>query len=484
MFKWNGWCIGLPFFIMLTFATVFGNTLASQADKNSSSAATIATPAVAAQGNGAATAPVSQEKPGDDTAVKGKISRSWIIWSIIMLILVMGAWFLFMFVLQGRYLRACEQNQQIALFSQSPAGVPEGTIRAAIALSIIFVSLYVIILVFFGVSKAPFPEVLSSLLGAVVGFYFGSRTAGKGDSDALQDHIADLKSQRDAATDEVGKKDANDLLGKVKSGLTMAKTVLAILPEDIRKKYGPFIDKIESGAKVVESMAGSGQISSAVESAKKLYSDFSANNPIKNAYSTAVTSVGKVLGGNVPAIAFIAAAVGLTVKLTDMAYTKWKKRVLDASFSPADLPITAMDSNVAFQLLLKSPTFKQAFKIQIEGNNNPFMLSVLDLLKPTGDSEKFFAANKDAFAGNRAEFEIGLKQFRHAALDLDLSRDLASQHPDIQRTLDTLSTVNDNPQAKADFQQLFTVVEHLQLNGQPVNAILENAQKEVSDGQK
>lgn len=55
--------------------------------------------------------------------------------------------------------------------SQYPLGLPKGSVRAIIALAVVIGSL-----VYFGVYKE-LPQAVAGVLGVVIGYYFGSRTA-------------------------------------------------------------------------------------------------------------------------------------------------------------------------------------------------------------------------------------------------------------------------------------------------------------------
>jgi len=55
--------------------------------------------------------------------------------------------------------------------SQYPLGLPRGSVRAIIALTVIVGCLAYIVL------YRDFPQALNALLGVVIGYYFGSRNA-------------------------------------------------------------------------------------------------------------------------------------------------------------------------------------------------------------------------------------------------------------------------------------------------------------------
>ena len=87
---------------------------------------------------------------------------------------------------------------------------------------IIAISLYLCILVFFQIvgPGSKFPKALSSLLGAVVGFYFGSRSGKGDDGNVLREQISNVEKQRDNAQTDI-------LLSKIYKGIVMSKAVIA-----------------------------------------------------------------------------------------------------------------------------------------------------------------------------------------------------------------------------------------------------------------
>lgn len=92
------------------------------------------------------------------------------------------AFLLYLKHLQKTYLETCTQEKQLALFFQSPAGLPEGTIRGVIAMLIVTASM-----LFLALPNNQFPDVLVGILGTIIGFYFGARGQNRdSESAALQ----------------------------------------------------------------------------------------------------------------------------------------------------------------------------------------------------------------------------------------------------------------------------------------------------------
>jgi len=411
-------------------------------------------------------------------------SKAWVIGTIIFIISAVTGGFAYMFALQKRFLDACREENQLSLFFQSPAGLPIGTVRSIIALIIIVVCLYLAILLFFRVAgdSSEFPEVLSGILGAVVGFYFGSRTATKAQDETLQVEVKKIKEQRDRTETEKAGIQIEGITKKIKKGIALSKRVTQLLPENIRGKYNDFIKKLEEGAETVDRLTGTGNIKEALARADEVFNLFRKGNPVKDIYSNALASFGKVLGGSVPAASVITAIITVGTKLAGTVYQKWKLRILNAPFSPAVIPLRVVDASTGFTLLRASPVFKAAFSKELEAKDWPFMDSVTALLRQE-DVEPFWNRYKDRFE-SREQFELGLKEFRHAAADMELQEDIDPEYltgtGGYRPLMDSIGRIHNDPDAGSALDALVTVAEGLHRNGEPVLSIFDKVSKEAA----
>jgi len=404
-----------------------------------------------------------------------RVDPLWIYLTIFILVAVFGGVIAFLFVLQRTYLNACVRDNQLNLFSRSALGLPAGTVRAVITFIIIAISLYLYVLLFFRVPgpENRFPEALSSLFGAVVGFYFGSKTGG-GSSDSAQEEIENLKRERDSAK-------SDSVLSKLRKGIDMTNAVIHVLPEEQRKKSGDMAARLEQGYFAVQTLA-SGGIKDAAAKGHELFDLFRKDNPARDAFAAALKSFGPVLGGTMPALAVISTVVGAGVKLVGHAYEKWKKRILNAPITPAMLPLKDIDANTGFTLLLQCPIFKTVFTKELEGNDRAFMTKAAELLTRE-NVEDFRTTYKERFL-SREHFAQGLQEFRRAGLDRELAAEtmddpsLFAQAGGLKAFLQSLDRINGNEEAQASLHQLATIVEELRRQGEPVPAIFEKVRKE------
>jgi hypothetical protein len=94
------------------------------------------------QSNVAANSQAGTEKSTDAAATQPQqepVSVWAILGSVAFLILVLGAVLAYMFYLQRRFLKACEEENQLPIFLNAPAGLPPGTVRnVLIFLTVVF----------------------------------------------------------------------------------------------------------------------------------------------------------------------------------------------------------------------------------------------------------------------------------------------------------------------------------------------------------
>jgi hypothetical protein len=410
------------------------------------------------------------------------VSTAWLISTMVLLLLITGGFLGYMYVLQRRFFEACKTEKQMALFFQSPAGLPVGTVRSVLALLIVTVSLYFIVLQAF--RGLPFPDALTALIGAVIGFYFGGRTAAsKGEDEALREQVTQVQAERDQAVVEKDAGQAGALLKKVQKGIALSKAAAAILPANARGKYDETLTRLEQGVGIVEGLSKGGNVAEAVKKAGELFELFKTANPVRDLVEKATRSFGRVLGSAVPSVGVIRGIVGVSTRLVGVAYQKWKARILRLPFSPAVIPLEVVDANTGFVLFLRSPIFKDAFAKELEGNDRPFVETAVREFLREENLETLWARHKDRFE-SREQFESGVEEFRRAAADAELKRAvdpaLLAEVGGYEPLMAALDRVSADPEAGADLDALVTVAEGLGRKDEPVKAIFDKVLEEVS----
>ncbi len=399
---------------------------------------------------------------------------------LIFLVMLLSAFFVYIWFLQRRYFEACKDQKEMALFSQSPAGLPSGTIRSVLSLLIVTLGLFLIILSFFQTGARPVPETVTALLGTILGFYFGSRSPTRGESD-LDGQVKELRTQRDEAVKEKDTGNASALISKIQKGVALTRTVAAILPQDMSQKYEGVASKLEQGLEVVRTLA-EGNPAEAIAKATEVFDVFRAENPVKDVVRNALGSFASILPSSVPPLAVITSIVGVTSTLIGVTYERWRARVLDLPFSPAVIPPAVVDANTGFTLLIQSETLKKAFSRELDGNERPFMAAVVKNFLEQGDLEALWKQYPGRFE-SRQEFETAVDELRRAAADLDLrgtiDPSLVAGVGGYDKMTTAVQEIQKMDRSKADLDALVLAVEAIKQQGGSPKDVFDKVFKEV-----
>jgi hypothetical protein len=371
-------------------------------------------------------------------------------------------------LLQRRYFRACQDQKELALFAHSPAGLPVGTVRAILALTITFLGLFLIVGEFAFGNEHPVPQAMVTIFGTVLGFYFGSRAGAKGSDEELQGQVKDLQTQRDQAVQAKSTADASSVIGKVQKGIALTRTVASVLPPDLRAKYDDLAGKMETGLTVAQGLATAGDAVGAAAKANEVLDVFKSDNPVKESVVKAGLSFAAALGTSVPQVALVMAIVNVTSTLIGVAYQKWKARILRLPFSPAVIPLGVVDANTGFVLLLKSPILKKAFDAELRDNDRKFMEDAVKDFLREDQMDALWTTYKSRFE-SREQFEAGVEEFRRAAADIELKSTvdptLLAPAGGYDAVMDAVDKIHTNEQAKADLDRLVVTVEGINEKG-------------------
>jgi hypothetical protein len=416
-----------------------------------------------------------------EAAQEDAVGQSWLFGTVIVLFAIIGMFVGYMFYLQKKFLEACRKSEQLNTFLLAPVGLPSGSVRAVVALIVVCFALYLITIAAFK-PGVRFPEALAAILSSIIGFYYGSRTAVKGAEESARTAVKDVQESRDRAVKDRDRDRYETLAGKVRKGLRLSRLAVEILPEKLRRKYDGILDGLQTGLAEAERLAGREEIVEAAREAGQAFESFKKDNPVRDTVQKAVSSFTRVLGGTVPGIAVAGAVIGVGSRLAGLAYQKWKARILQAPFSPAIAPLEVVDASTGFTLLLKSPIFKEAFASELQQNDRPFMeRAAKRFLQQNG--QQLWSEHKDRF-DSREEFELGLEQFRRAAADLELARDI---EPDLlaevggyDKLAAALDRIREDPEAASDLDALVVMAEELERKGEPVPAIFDKIREELS----
>ena len=410
------------------------------------------------------------------------IAGLWFVLTIVILFVIVALMVAYLFYLQKKFLEICRDLKQLDAFVQAPAGLPSGTIRSVLTLIIVAFSMYLLTLQAFHIGGG-LPETLAAILSTIIGFYFGSRTAGKAVEEIRQEQGKQLQEAKKEAQTDNEKTQIGVLLTKAQKGLRMSKLATEFLPKDMRQKYSNTIGTIETGINTVEKLTQAGNTVEALKQIADTFDVFKKENPVLDIVKQAGGSFGRVLGDAVPAAALITALVTVGTRLVGVAYEKWRARVLHAPFAPAVIPLQVVDANTGFTLLKKSPIFEAAFSKELDANDRRFMTEAVREFIREDQPEKLYEKYKDRFDSQEA-FEAGLQEFRRAAADLELVQVIDPQSlkgvENYDKLMSYLDKLSADPQAEKDLHTLFSVAEKLQENGEPVLSIFEKVTQEAA----
>jgi hypothetical protein len=385
--------------------------------------------------------------------------------------------------LQKRFLAACQENRDIALFAQHPAGVPEGTIRSLLALFIVFASIAFVALAMLplpGIKE--FPELLSGILGSVLGFYFGARGPGlKGAGEVLQ-RVDAAQAERDRALDETKAGKVEQIRDQVASGVGVARAVAKVLPAEVGKQIDRVADTIDQGLVVVDRLRSAGSTEKALEQAVKLASELGQKDPVKSTLLQAASSFAGVLGGSLPPLVIASAVVAIGSRLAGAAYDRWVARVLHAPYTPELFPPTVIDASTAMTITLQSPVLKRAFAPELEQGERRFFSELVDLVLSEARIEELWQRLGPRFA-DRADFDEGIALFQRGAMTLetvkDLPADLAREAGGIDPLLAAVDRLYADPQARRDLDAIVLMADALKRDGRDPAAAFAEARRQL-----
>lgn len=397
-----------------------------------------------------------------------------------------GGVLLYLARLQQRFLAMCREHGEVSLFASTPAGVPEGTIRATLALFLAFTGI-----AFLALSSLPglerVPEFLTGVLGTVLGFYFGARASGG----------PGVSTRREADVPTAGKPaQADERLdqaeARLEAGLAIAKAVGRALPNGRGNKITRVAGALDEGLMRLRQLRADGAESSAHTLASGLLQRLQREHPIGGLLARAMTSLASVLGGALPPLALATTVVTIGAKLGGRAYERWAARILHTPYATDLITPSKFDANSAIAMLRRAPLFRQAFAPEVERGDRAFLLDLLhQALAEDARSTLWTRFGAPAPGGNRrfedqALFEAGLAEFRRAALEAELKRDLPhfpqSDALDLDVVLDAVDRLHADPAAQADLDALVLVTDELRREGLSPDVLVREAAASLATG--
>jgi hypothetical protein len=334
-------------------------------------------------------------------------------------LLAASAALVYLWLLQQRFLAACREAGEIAVFALQPAGVPSGTVRSLIALLVIFASIG--FAAFSLIQGKPFPEVMSAVLGTVLGFYFGSRTAHGSEAHEVMER-----------TDAAGR-----LRGRV-------------------------LDRLRDGMAAGERLRGEGGAPAAPPAGERV------GGLVRLALARAARSFAAAGGAGCPPHDLARAIAAIATRLAGTAYERWIARILHAPWNPRLLAPLPIEPEAAVELVRCSPILARAFAAELATGDRLFLIRLVARALAAEGLDELWAEGRARFA-DRAELETGLAELRRAALEQELVRDVdrsevAGIGP-VAHLLAAIDRLHEDPAARGDLDALVLIADQLKRGG-------------------
>ncbi|WP_146047153.1 hypothetical protein [Aeromonas bestiarum] len=337
-----------------------------------------------------------------------------------------------------------------ANLKDTPLALPEGTVRAVIALIVGVVGLP--LLMFSEVLHLPvaIAGYVNGIIIGVFSYYFGSRSSGTdaqttrqtvkllGESEEgkrkLETQVSVLdgqveQAQKELSTTETRTKLADDLRRlqeHASSAEVLIETIGSVLPKGlIPEGAAEALQKAKLTLGVVQGLETDGFTPETVERVADATQELLGKSPVVELLKSAATVMPVVSG--LPPVAVVVLALGTAWQLGSDQYRRWVARVLNAPYDPQIISHGKVSGTSASIALQQCPIFNKTFGAQIA---NPAFVS--DLLEQVlsdegaGNLWAKYGEHTNRFA-SRGELENGLLEFRSVLLWEQSSQDITPE---------------------------------------------------------
>jgi hypothetical protein len=414
------------------------------------------------------------------------LDASWTALVVAMLVFAVGVCLvILLWWITARFFRLIESRTvdgaTMAVIKDLPMGLPEGTVRAILALVVAMIGLP--LLVFQGVLDLE-PEVagyINGIVAGVFGFYFGTRTSGVPTSavdkiaDAQQaairktDEAADAKVQaasaqgaveaakaetasfKSAATEQLQRvKDAGAFegnLGKVARHLALAGTIMKEFSRALPQGVIPpgTAEMLANAEKTVAALRGVTTADATQDQFDQLANVADVLTGNASPISALVKNAAPLLANVLPIpglgqVAGLVALLGVGAKLGSSQYQRWRARVLAAPVGQRLVEFGAMTPEVIHAALRHAPILGNALARLNQDQVESVLANVVASSDPAG---KLLAAygpqgTTPNLVPDRAVAQAGIAQLQQALLSLYAANDV--QPETVQQVADALAS--------------------------------------------
>ncbi|MBI3346108.1 MAG: hypothetical protein HY020_02725 [Burkholderiales bacterium] len=385
----------------------------------------------------------------------------------------------------------------LAAMKDLPMGLPEGTVRAVLALVVAVVGLPLLLFSNAVGMDTAIAGYVNGIITGVFGFYFGTRTTGvpaqavekiaednrealqqtkiasdakesasqaQSEAQAAKEDLGEAEQRADASSDQVqraGKFDAT--LSTLKRHLGLSKTMLftlgpllpkGLLPDDLDKTIDAAERAVTAVQGVTAATATGDQLAALTDAFESLTG--SGKSPLGALLQRASPLLQTVL----PAIPGLGAAAGLAtlismgVKLGSSQFQRWRARVLAAPLAQGLIEFGALSPELVRSALNRSPLLSAKLADQPPGIVNGILLDAV--LRDDGPQRllKAYGAAGTEAAGllSDADIDAGMAELRQSLLALYGASDV--QDATLNQIKATLSASGNPEIATAAVQNL------------------------------
>lgn len=379
----------------------------------------------------------------------------------------------FLWWLSARFFKLIEgkslDTAGLTAIKDLPLGLPEGTVRAVLALVVAVVGLPLLLFSNAVGMDTAIAGYVNGIITGVFGFYFGTRTTGvppqavdkiaeanrealqqtriaadakesasqaQTEAQAAKQELDAVQQQADASSgqlDRAGKFDST--LSTVKRQLGLAKTVLVtlgpllpkgLLPDDLDKTIDAADRAVTAVQGVTASTATADQLTALTDAFESL------TGAGKSPLGALMNKAAPLLQGVLPAIPGLGAAAGLAtllglgVKLGSSQFQRWRARVLAAPLAQGLIEFGALTPELIRSALNQSPRLRDKLADQPPGIVNGVLLDAV--LRDDGPQRVLKAygpgGSEAADLLSAADVEAGMAELRQSLLALYGSSDV------------------------------------------------------------
>jgi hypothetical protein len=379
-------------------------------------------------------------------------------------------------------------------YSDWPLGLPRGTVRAVLALVIVFGSVALLAISMSVPEIYKFPDAMVGILGAILGFYFG-KSGNSSDGQAIaavqaanadahdanqqasaakaqtQDAQAQTAAANKALQDAKAKHDTiagsrlDDITSDLQDAVAVGQSISKVLPGKFGQSLATATEAVSNTLTTVSDLR-KGDLAGAIQQATTVVNQVAPNLPVVSVLAKAAAAIGPVLGGSIPPVALITTIVSIGSKLGSVAYSHWVARIMDMPYTPEQFSAKLFDSNNAIAVIEQVPAVLKGYRAAGMVGDRAAALDMVQLALTDEGVEALVKKYPQLFAGlAQPSIEAAVRDLQKAALDFvidaELPPDAAKAVGGLPPLLRAVDQIRSNPDASAALDMVMTTVKTL-----------------------